>query len=160
MDKVRDVDRYVDAWTRTQLEIWREKIERMHIVRSGSLHESFRQSVSSVAQGTTIVMKFLEYGIYQAAGTGRGYVRDNGGDLPFLDASYRSEHRLDIPRKVGPAWGGYMTSGKPRERRDWFSKKLYMSVMAMTEDMARILGENAAHIVCDNLENAHSALTR
>lgn len=163
MAELNDVDRYIDEWTRVQLMIWQEKIERMRIVRSGALHQSFRSAIAHASSGSgaaTIAMKFLQYGIYQALGTGPGYTRGNGGDLPFLGKEYRQEHRLDIRRKVGPAWGGYKTSGKPRKARDWYSKKLYMSTMAMVEDLARILGEEAAHVISDNLTDIRSALTR
>lgn len=162
MAELNDVDRYIDEWTRVQLMIWQEKIERLRIVRSGALHQSFRSAITHASSGSgaaTIAMKFLQYGIYQALGTGRGYTRGNGGDLPFLGKVYRQEHKLDIPRKVGPAWGGYETSGKPRKARDWYSKKLYMSTMAMVEDLARILGEEAAHVISDNLTDIRSALT-
>lgn len=159
MAELNDLDRYVDEWTRTQLMIWKEKIERMGVVRSGALHESFKDAVrrANAGQLTTITLKFLRYGIYQALGTGRGYARGNPGDLPFLDKDYRREHGLDKPRRVGKAWGGYKTSGKPRQPRDWYSKKLYMSTMAMVEDLARILGEASAHVICDQLREIRSA---
>ncbi|MCM1356906.1 MAG: hypothetical protein NC212_10945 [Staphylococcus sp.] len=51
-----------------------------------------------------------------------------------------------------------MTSGKPRKRRDWYSKKLYMSTMAMVEDLARITGEEGVRVVCEALSDARSAL--
>ena len=69
---MNDADRYIDEWTRTQLLIWREKIERMKIVRSGALHQSFTDTIKHGSDGTTISMKFLQYGIYQALGVGRG----------------------------------------------------------------------------------------
>ncbi len=162
MAQLEDLDKYVDEWTKTQLMIWREKVERMGIVRSGALHQSFASAVQHASSGSgiaTITMKFLQYGIYQALGTGYGYKHDNGGDLQFLDREYRRVHGLDKPRKVGPAWGGYMTSGNPRQPRDWYSKKLYMSTMAMVEDLARILGEECAHVVCENLQDMRSALS-
>lgn len=161
MDQLNDVDKYIDEWTRMQLLIWREKIERMGVVHSGALHQSFSDAVQYASSGngsTTITLKFLQYGIYQALGVGNGYTRNNGGDLPFLGKEYRKEHGLNKPRKVGPAWGGYKTSGKPRKARDWFSKKLYMSTMAMVEDLARILGQEAAHVVCDNLMDIRSTI--
>lgn len=163
MDRLEDADLYINEWARTQLIIWREKVERLGIVRTGALHQSFTDRINRAAKGeTTINFRFLSYGIYQALGVGYGY-RDgehgNYGDLEFLDEDYRSEHGLDRPRKVGPKWGGYKTSGKPRQRRDWYSKKLYMSAMALVEDLARILGEQSAHVVCDNLTDTRSALT-
>lgn len=153
-----DAQKYIDEWTRVQIRIWQEKIERMKIVRSGALHQSFRDSITHSGEGTTITMKFHQYGIYQALGVGNGYRHDNGGDLPFLGKDYREKHGLDKPRKVGPAWGGYETSGKPRKARDWYSKKLFMSTMAMVEDMARILGEGAASVICDQLTDTRAAL--
>lgn len=158
MAELDDVGKYVDEWTKTQVLIWREKIERMGVVRSGALHQSFSETVQHASSGSTITMKFLRYGIYQSLGVGYGYAHDNGGDLPFLGRDYRKEHGLDKPRKVGPAWGGYKTSGKPRVARDWYSKKLFMSTMAMVEDLARILGEEAVRVVCDNLQDVRSAL--
>lgn len=153
-----DAQKYIDEWTRTQVKIWQEKIERMNIVRSGALHQSFKDSITQAGEGATITMRFHQYGIYQALGVGNGYRHDNGGDLPFLGRDYRKEHGLDKPRKVGPAWGGYKTSGKPRKARDWYSKKLYMSTMAMVEDMADIMGQQAATVICDQLTDTRSAL--
>lgn len=158
MDRLDDIDKYVDAWTKTQLDIWREKISRLGIVRSGALYNSFDAAVSAASSGKTISMRFLQYGVYQALGTGREFYHDNGGDLPFLENTYREEHGLNTPRRVGPAWGGHMTSGNPRERRDWYSRKLYMSTMAMIEDLARILGENMVHIICEELTDVRKAI--
>ncbi len=158
MDNLKDADKYVEAWTDTMLTIWREKISLMRIRRSGDLLSSFNKQIKNASTGTSITMRFLEYGIYQAMGTGYGYKRGNGGDLPFLGKEYREAHRLDEPRKVGPVWGNYFTSGKPRKRRDWYSRKLYMSIRAMIEDMARITGETAAAVICDNLIDPRSAI--
>ena len=81
MAQLNDVDRYVDEWTRTQLLIWREKVERMGVVRSGALHESFKEAVrrANAGQMTTITLTFLRYGIYQALGVGRGDARGRCG---------------------------------------------------------------------------------
>lgn len=159
MDRLNDADKYIDEWTRTQLMIWREKVERMNVVRTGALHQSFKDSIQQASEGTTITLKFLMYGIYQALGVGRGYAHGNGGDLRFLDKEYREKHRLNVPRRVGIAWGGYMTSGKPRKARDWYSKKLYMSTMAMIEDLARIYGDNASQVICEALADTRSLLS-
>lgn len=158
MDRIEDVDKYSEAWVDKMLEIWREKIERLGIVRTGSLHQSFKAAISTASYGSTINLRFLRYGIYQELGVGKGYTHNNGGDLPFLGKEYRREHGLDKPRKVGPGAGGYYTSGNVRKKRDWRSKKLYMSVMAMVEDMARILGEEGVHVICDNLMDPRSTL--
>lgn len=159
MDSLKhDIDLYAQEWTRTQIIIWQEKLERLRVVRTGALHQSFRDAISSSAHAMSIRLVFWKYGIYQALGVGRGYAHDNGGDLQFLDREYRAQHRLDKPRRVGKKWGGYMTSGNPRKPRDWYSKKLYMSTMAMVEDMARILGDNAANVICEQLSDTRAAL--
>lgn len=159
MDRLNDADRYIGAWTREQLLIWREKLERLKVVRTGALHQSFKDSIRQTSEGTTITLKFLMYGIYQALGVGRGYTHGNDGHLEFLEEEYREKHRLNIPRKVGPAWGGYKTSGNPRKARDWYSKKLYMSTMAMIEDLARIYGDNASQVICEALADTRSVLS-
>lgn len=158
MDRLNDADKYIDEWTRTQLMIWRERLERLGVIRTGALHQSLNSTIQQEADGTTITMKFLQYGIYQALGVGRGYAHNNGGDLPFLDNAYRVEHKLNVPRKVGPAWGGYMTSGKPRDARDWYTRKLFMSTRAMVEDFARICAEYSVQTVCDALNDPRAAL--
>lgn len=142
------------------VQIWRDKLEYWYIRRTGTLMGSFTESVTHDGLSANIIMRFLAYGIYQAYGVGKGYTHDNGGDLPFLGAAYRREHRLDVPRKVGPAWGDYYTSGEPRERRDWFNPKLYASLMRMKETMAHMVGEEAAAVMCEALEDARKAIAR
>ena len=158
MGELNDDKKYIEEWTRTQLHIWQEKIERMKVVYTGNLHQSFNSRIQETANGTSITMTFLRYGLYQAYGVCNGYKKGNDGDLLILDPEYRREAKLDIPRRVGKKPGGYLTSGKPRQRRDWFSKKLYMSVRAMIEDLARITGEEAARVVCDAVDDSRNAL--
>ena len=158
-----DIQKYEDAWVDTMIQIWKEKIERLRVIRTGALHESFSDQINRTKSGDTLKLKFLRYGIYQALGTGYGYdsaEKGNNGDLKFLDPAYRERHRLNMQRKVGPAWGGYMTSGKPRKRRDWFSRKLFMSVIALREDLARITGEQAAMIICNALHDTRNVVRR
>lgn len=151
---------WVDNWAKMMVQIWRDKLEYFDIRRTGTLMGSFTESVTHDGLSANIVMRFLAYGIYQAYGVGNGYIHDNGGDLEFLGPVYRKEHRLDVPRKVGPAWGGYYSSGEPRERRDWFNPKLYASLMRMKETMPHIVGEEAAALICEALEDAHKAVVR
>lgn len=151
---------WVDNWAKMMVQIWRDKLEYWNIRRTGTLMGSFTESVTHDGLSANIIMRFLAYGIYQAYGVGKGYTHDNGGDLEFLSPSYRREHRLDEPRKVGPAWGGYYTSGEPRERRDWFNPKLFASLMRMKETMAHMVGEDAAAVLCEALEDARKAIAR
>ena len=160
-ERLKDIELYVNEWTRMMLVIWKERIERLRVVRSGHLHESFTSAIANAKAGTSITMKFVRYGIYQELGVGKGYIskeKGNNGDLPFLDPEYREEHGLNRPRKVGKGIGGYMTSGRPRERKVWFSKKLYASERALFEDIVRILGEEAVSVVCDALKDIRSTI--
>lgn len=157
MDYLNDVNAYEAEWASNMVLIWREKVERLAIIRTGTLHQSFDASISHSGQGSTISLTFALYGIYQALGVGNRYEHGNGGYLRFLDTTYRKEHGLDKPRKVGPAWGDYITSGHPRKARDWYTRKLSMSIRAIEEDLARICGDNAATIICNELNNIRNA---
>lgn len=160
MDRVglrERVDRYSNVWTDTQLDIWREKVRRLKIVRTGTFYGSFTSDVAATAAGNTIVMKFLRYGLYQEFAVGNGYTQGNPGDLQILDKDYRREHGLDRPRRAGSA-PGHMTSGEQREKRVWYSKKLYMSYRAMVEDLSSILSEEGVNIVCRALDDDRAVL--
>ena len=160
----QDIERqqklWLDNWAKKMTEIWQDKLEFWHIYRTGALMSSFDEDVRHDNLSANILLRFLAYGVYQAYGTGYGYNKNNGGDLPFLDEAYRREHYLDKPRKVGPEWGGYYTSGDPREKRDWFSPKLFGSLMKLRETMAHMIGEDAAAVICEALENAHKSISK
>lgn len=155
---IQDTDAYIVEWAKMLTTMWREKIEMLGVVYTGQLHQSISDSIQQLNGGATITMKFKRYGIYQSLGVGNGYTRGNGGDLKILDNAYREEHGLNKKRKVGPKPGGYITSGKPRKRRDWISKKLWLSVMNLREDLARIVGEEAAMVVADALTDLRDGL--
>ena len=148
MDEIKDQREYLAAWTKMMVEIWEEKISKHNIVRTGALLSSFTSSSSA----DSVSIKWASYGIYQAFGTGRGYTRGNGGDLAFLDPEYRRKNRLDKPRKVGDAWGGYMTSGKPRKRRNWYSHKLYTSLEVFKKAMADIYKHDIINAIVTELK--------
>lgn len=125
------------GWCDFMVDIWRERQMQLRVRDTGAL----MASVGGTAADGVITHKFLEYGIYVAAGVGYGYAHDNGGDLRFLDPVYRKEQGLDRPRKRGPKWGGGHTSGKPRQRRDWFSAKYLYSMRRLNEKEAEFYGE-------------------
>lgn len=85
-----DRKRYQEEWEKMMVTIWREKIMRLHVVDTTQLHNEITgNTLSSTTDLTTIQHKFLEYGIYQDCGTGRGYSKSNGGNLEFLDPLMR-----------------------------------------------------------------------
>lgn len=158
-DIIKDDDRYIEEWAKMLITMWQERIEMLGVIDRGYLHQSLNEAIHKLnGGGTTITMKFKEYGIYQSLGVGNGYTRGNGGDLKILDNEYREKHGLNKRRKVGPKPGGYLTSGKPRQRRDWISKKLFLSVMNLRDDLARIVGEESALVIADALTDLRDAI--
>ena len=85
-------------------------------------HSIAVQTITTLAHGQTIEHRFLAYGIYVAAGTGKGYKRGNPGDLPFLKDWKHTQHRH-------------------RQKRDWYNAKLNSSVRRLGEFEASFYGE-------------------
>lgn len=120
------------------VDIWKEKIIKYSIIDSGNL----MSSVTGSSSQDSALLKFVSYGIYQAYGVGNGYKHDNGGNLEFLDPEYRKKHKL----------------GKPRKRRNWYTPRLYSSVMVLQRAMAEIYSHNVLNTVCDALVDGRNAL--
>lgn len=120
------------------IDIWKEKIVKYSIIDSGNL----MSSVTGSSSQDSALLKFVSYGIYQAYGVGNGYKHDNGGNLEFLDPEYRKKHKL----------------GKPRKRRNWYTPRLYSSVMVMQRAMAEIYSHDIVNTICDALTDGRAAL--
>lgn len=134
----RTQEEYIKGWTDTMVDIWKEKIIKYSIIDSGNL----MSSVTGSSSQDSALLKFVSYGIYQAYGVGNGYKHDNGGNLEFLDPEYRKKHKL----------------GKPRKRRNWYTPRLYSSVMVLQRAMAEIYSHNVLNTVCDALVDGRNAL--
>ena len=135
-----DRKKYQEAWADTMIKIWREKIERLHVIDTYSLHQQIQENVISSSDTiSTIQHKFLEYGIYQDLGVGNGYTKGNGGDLEILDPVYRAEHNM----------------GEPRKPRVWFSRAYFASIMVLKEQMAYMYGEEFCGLLVDKIEEAN-----
>ena len=150
-------------WTQNMVKYWQERIDKLRINDSGAL----RSSITGMLHPgpiTTIEHSFFVYGKYVADGVGRefgkGYTDSlgrtydfhrggegtwNSGQLPFLlpgGETYREEHGLDEPKKIGPNWKGRrMAGGKPHIQRDWFFRKYYASRMVLNEIEAAAYGQ-------------------
>lgn len=114
---IRERTQYLEAFDDTMVAIWLEKIQKLGIVDTGALRSSVRALppiIVSERMRFMLTQEFLEYGLYVDAGTGREVYRGNPGDI-----------------------------GRPkvRERKEWFSKKYYASVMNLKEFMAESAGE-------------------
>ena len=138
----RSLKEYSKAWYEKVVQIWLDRYSDFEIgihptqKSSGDLRKSITPAgYKADALETEMRFKFLQYGIYVDAGTGKGYKRGNGGDLKFLGKDYRKEHKL----------------GKAREPRPWFSKSWYVSTQVIRDVYARLVGEKFVGIM-DNLD--------
>lgn len=137
-----ELTEYQRAWTSMMLKIWEEKLLMLGVRYTGNLQASLTGNI----RPDLVTFRFLQYGIYVDSGVGYNY-KGHNGDLQFLDEGYREEHGLNIPKRVGPAWGGQMTSGNPRKAKPWFNKKYFASVMKLKDDLVRIIGQEFVGIV-------------
>ena len=109
--------KYVEAWNNTMISIWQEQITLLDVIDTGQLLQS-PISLPVRADGRffeiALTQQFLEYGLWQDYGTGREVPLKNKGD---------------IGRE------------KVRERRQWFSKKYYSSVLNFRDFIADSVGQ-------------------
>ncbi len=148
---------YERGWAKMMADIWRERMEKLRTIDTGNLYKNISAGVEEGAV-TVIEHKFMQYGIYVAAGVGKGYSHDNGGDLPFLakDADKRvsqigaglSSHAMLSPRfahkivQKGKNKGklAAISDGNHRKKSDWFARKYYYSVHRLNEREAEFYG--------------------
>lgn len=109
--------KFVEAWNKTMIDIWQEKIFKYKIYDTGNLYRS-PLALAIRADGRffdiTLSQSFVEYGIWQDLGTGREVPIGNPGDIGH---------------------------DKVRKRRPWFSPKYYASVMNLRDFYAESLGQ-------------------
>ena len=157
------IEQYERGWSRMMIDIWREKIIQLNITDAGALQGSLQELVTT-GQVTTIEHKFLQYGLFVAAGVGKGFAHGNPGDLLFMGNMYRegkhaygsrqvgaglSEKHMKGPKfgevivKRGPNAGkrAALTSGEKRMPRDWFFKKYYYSIRRLNLTEAEFYGK-------------------
>ena len=91
------------------IKIWQEQITLLGVIDTGALLAS-PKAIAMRADGrffeVSLSQAFLEYGLWQDYGTGRETPRGNSGDIGRT---------------------------KVRQRRKWFSRKYYASVMNIKE---------------------------
>ena len=157
------IEQYERGWSRMMIDIWREKIIQLNITDSGALQGSLQELVST-GYVTTIEHKFLQYGLFVAAGVGKGFAHGNGGNLLFMGDKFRegkheygarqvgaglSEEHMRGPKfkevtvQRGPNAGkrAALTSGEKRMPRDWFFKKYYYSIRRLNLTEAEFYGK-------------------
>ena len=121
-------EKYIKAWNETMLRIWQERITLLEVIDTGRLLAS-PVAMPVRADGrfieVTLSQEFLEYGLWQDYGVGRETPRGNSGD-------------------IGRA--------KVRQRRPWFSKRYYASVMNLRDFFGDNLGREFQDIMADTFE--------
>ncbi len=150
-----DREKYLREWRDNMIVYWRERLVRLKVLDTGNLRSSMEGELLLRGAEATITHSFPAYGKYIDDGVGRefsdGYTDSlgryygssrggegtwNSGQLPFLlpgGEQYRAEHGLDKPKRVGPAWGGRVAGGHPRQPKPWFFNKYYASRMVLNE---------------------------
>ena len=119
--------KWVTAFNDTMLRIWQEQITLLDVIDTGALLSS-PKALPLRADGrfmeVGLSQTFLEYGLWQDYGTGRETPRGNSGDL-------------------GRA--------KTRQRRRWFSRKYYASVMNLKEFYEENIGREFLGVISNAL---------
>lgn len=125
-----DRKKYMDAWSKMMVDIWREKIERLQVWNTWKLHQEITEKpvYGNALDAASIMHSFMEYGIYQDMGVGREFEKKNGGDLGF--------HPV-------------------RQPRVWFSRAYYASIMVLKEHMSYMYGEEFCAIMGDVISSAN-----
>ena len=121
-------EKYIKAWNETMLRIWQERITLLEVIDTGRLLAS-PVAMPVRADGrfveVTLSQEFLEYGLWQDYGVGRETPRGNSGDIG---------------------------RSKVRQRRPWFSKRYYASVMNLRDFFGDNLGHEFQGIMADTFE--------
>lgn len=142
--------KYQEAWSKMMVDIWRDKIDRLRVVDTRTLRQQITEQVTVNAPDiTTIQHRFMDYGIYQDCGVGRGFeihgkkykdghVGYNKGDLELLNKDYRDERGM----------------GDSRKPREWFSRSYFVSKRVLDEQMVYMYGEEFCSMIVDAVENS------
>jgi len=126
---LQERQKFVLAFNKTMLNIWRERITLLDIIDTGHLLNSLKaMPVRNDGRFFEIGLSqsFTEYGLWQDFGTGREIPRGNPGDI-----------------------------GRQRKRkpRPWFGKKYYASVMNLKDFLAENIGESFVGLVAQALDS-------
>lgn len=171
-----DIDAFNRGWARFLVDILQEQIEKLDVGDTGRLARSIDHAVTG---NDTIEHRFLLYGIYVAAGVGKGFSHGNGGDLLFMGDKYRQTHGYGVKQvgaglsesamlspkfdyttvEHGPNAGkrAALTRGK-RKKEDWFMRKYYYQIQRLNEKQALMYGDAYQGLVSSFLEGLFSRL--
>ncbi len=120
--------KFVEAWNKTMIDIWQERIAKLDVIDTGALWRSplhLPVRADGRFYDITLSQNFIEYGLWQDLGTGREVPHGNPGDIG---------------------------RDKVRQRRRWFSLKYYSSVMNLRDFMGESLGNEFKSMFCAALD--------
>ena len=127
----KEREKFVSAFNETMLKIWKEQMTLLDVIDTGALLAS-PKALPIRADGQFIELglsqSFLEYGLWQNFGTGKETPRGNKGD---------------IGRK------------KVRQKKPWFSRKYYASVMNLRDFLADNMAKEFVGIVAQSLDDKY-----
>lgn len=131
-DKQREErEKFVFAFNRTMITIWCEQITLLNVIDTGRLLRSLK-ALPVRADGRFIEIglsqSFLEYGLWQNFGTGKEIPRGNSGDLG---------------------------RERKRQKKPWFSRKYYASVMNLRDFLADNIAHEFVGIVARSLDDKY-----
>ena len=124
-------EKFVTAFNEAMLKIWKEQMTLLDVIDTGALLAS-PKALPLRADGQFIELglsqSFLEYGIWQNFGTGKETPRGNKGDMG---------------RK------------KVRQKKPWFSRKYYASVMNLRDFLADNMAKEFVGVVAQSLDDKY-----
>ena len=128
---LREREKFVTAFNETMLKIWKEQMTLLDVIDTGALLAS-PKSLPLRADGRFMELglsqSFLEYGLWQNFGTGKETPRGNKGDMG---------------RK------------KVRQKKPWFSRKYYASVMNLRDFLADNMAKEFVGVVAQSLDDKY-----
>lgn len=138
--------KYVTAFNTTMVKIWREQIALLGVIDTGALYRS-TVGVSLTADGKfidiTLSQAFNTYGLFVDYGTGRNTPRGHRGALSL------ERNPGDIGRANGRL--SPLSASLAKNRKRWFSRKYYASVMNIQEFYADSLGQEFCRAISNAL---------
>lgn len=127
----KEREKFVTAFNETMLKRWKEQMTLLDVIDTGALLAS-PKSLPIRADGQFIELglsqSFLEYGLWQNFGTGKETPRGNKGDMG---------------RK------------KVRQKKPWFSRKYYASVMNLRDFLADNMAKEFVGVVAQSLDDKY-----
>ena len=154
------VKKYDEGWGNMMIDIWRNRINMYHAVRTGQLRSSVGGGLQHIQNiNAEFRFHFVNYGMHVENGVGNGYAKGNNGDLIFLDEGIkdgtginkRELYGYNKGRRAGSAKNAYSTMGMARERRPWFTPSWWYSRKVIGRQMVDLIGESYVGMF-DNLD--------